>query len=144
MNNRSGSKRVLRAGVATALALAMGIAAADDIKVTLSGDQEVPAVTTQAKGSGTIEIGADNAVSGSVKTTGIEGIAAHIHVAPPGKSGPPIITLTQDEKGVWSVPAGSKLTEEQLASYKAGELYVNVHSAAHKPGEIRGQLKPGK
>ena len=38
---------------------------------------------------------------------------------------------------MWSVPAGSKLTEEQMASFKAGNLYVNVHSAEHKPGEIR-------
>ena len=40
------------------------------------------------------------------------------------------------------VPAGSKLTDAQLASLKAGNLYVNVHSAEHKPGEIRAQLKP--
>ena len=30
----------------------------------------------------------------------------------------------------------------RLAACKAGELYVNVHSADHKPGEICGQLMP--
>jgi hypothetical protein len=40
------------------------------------------------------------------------------------------------------VPAGAKLDADQLKAYRAGELYVNVHSEAHKPGEIRGQLKP--
>jgi hypothetical protein len=34
------------------------------------------------------------------------------------------------------------LTDEQFASFKAGNLYVNVHSAEHKPSEIRSQLKP--
>ncbi len=65
---------------------------------------------------------------------------AHIHVGAP--SGPPIITLDKGADGSWSVPAGSKLTDEQYASFKAGQLYVNVHSAEHKAGEIRGQLKP--
>jgi hypothetical protein len=115
---------------------------AADVKVNLSGAQETPPVTTSASGSGTISIGADKSVSGTVKTTGIEGTVAHIHVGAPGQSGPPIITLDKSAAGVWTVPAGSKLTDEQFASFKAGNLYVNVHSAEHKPGEIRAQLKP--
>jgi hypothetical protein len=77
-----------------------------------------------------------------VTTKGIEGLAAHIHAAPAGKNGPPIITLTKGSDGMWSVPAAAKLTAEQYAAFKAGGLYVNVHSAANKGGEIRGQLKP--
>ena len=48
--------------------------------------------------------------------------------------------MTKSPNGYWTVPAGSKLTDEQLANFKAGELYVNVHSDEHKAGEIRGQL----
>lgn len=128
--------------------LALGVcalsltASAEDVKVTLTGAEEVPAVTTEAKGEGTITIGKDMSVSGSVKTSGIEGVAAHIHLAEPGKNGPPVVTLTKGEGGTWTTPAGAKLTEEQYQAFKAGKLYVNVHSAAHKSGEIRGQLKP--
>jgi hypothetical protein len=124
------------------LLLGPGLALAADSKVTLSGKEEVPAVETQATGSGTIKVGADKSVTGSIKTKGIEGIAAHIHQAASGKNGPPIISLEKTAEGEWSVPKDSKLSDEQVAAYKAGELYVNVHSAAHKNGEIRAQLKP--
>jgi hypothetical protein len=129
------------AGMLAALALA-GAAVAADVKVTLSGGEEVPAVTTSASGTGTITIKDDKSVTGSVTTKGVVGTAAHIHLAPAGKNGPPIITLTKKSENEWTVPEGSKLTDEQYAAYKAGSLYVNVHSAANKGGEIRGQLKP--
>jgi CHRD domain len=112
-------------------------------KVKLSGSEEVPAVQTSASGSGTITVKEDKSVSGSVSTSGIAGIAAHIHIGAAGQNGPVIVPLTKDADGTtWSVPAGAKLTDAQYAAYKAGDLYVNVHSAAHKGGEIRGQLKP--
>ena len=40
------------------------------------------------------------------------------------------------------MPLGTKLSQAQEAAYKAGQLYVNVHSDAHKDGEIRGQINP--
>ncbi len=135
-------KSSIHAALTVVLLLGSSLALAGDSKVSLKGSEEVPAVETAATGSGTITVGADKSVSGSVTTKGVEGNAAHIHQAATGKNGPPIIVLEKGADGVWSVPKGSKLTDEQLAAYKAGELYVNVHSAAHKGGEIRGQLKP--
>jgi CHRD domain-containing protein len=132
-------------GLCALLVLAVGLsgwALAVDVKVKLTGAEETPPVTTSASGAGTIQIAADKSVSGTIKTKGIDGTVAHIHVGAPGQSGPPIITLNKDANDAWSVPEGSKLTDEQYASFKAGNLYVNVHSAEHKPGEIRGQLKP--
>jgi hypothetical protein len=111
--------------------------------VTLSGAEEVPPVTTSASGSGTITVKDDKSVSGSVTTTGVVGTAAHIHTGAKGHNGPVIVPLTKGSDGnTWSVPEGRKLTDAQYSAYKAGNLYVNVHSAAHKGGEIRGQLAP--
>lgn len=122
------------------LAAGTGLAWANDLK--LSGAEEVPPVTTSASGAGNITVAADGAVSGSVKTTDLAGTMAHIHVAAMGKNGPVIIPLTKSGDGVWSVPAGAKLSAEQMKSYEAGDLYVNVHSDAHKGGEVRAQMKP--
>jgi hypothetical protein len=137
-------KRMLASATASAALLlsAFATANAKDVAVSLSGDQEVPAVTTSAKGEGKITVADDGAVSGSIKTSGITGTAAHIHEAAAGKNGPPVITLEKKGDNEWAVPAGAKLTDAQLASFKAGNLYVNVHSAEHRPGEIRAQLKP--
>ena len=128
--------------LAFSVALAFGIASAAAIAadVKLSGDQEVPPVKSAGSASGAITIGDDGAVSGSVTATGFAPTAAHIHQAAAGKNGPVIVPFTK-EGDKFSAPAGAKLTPDQLKAYKAGELYVNVHSAANPGGEVRAQLK---
>lgn len=123
------------------LAFAPG-AIAQQVKVTLSGDEEVPAVKTDAKGQGMITVADDKSVSGEVTTTGVEGTMAHIHEGAKGANGGVLIPLEKSGDGSWKVPAGAKLTDAQFEAFKAGKLYVNVHSAANKGGEVRGQLMP--
>jgi hypothetical protein len=139
-------RRSLTAGVGVAMLFQIagcaGMSSSGGRGAMLSGSQEVPAVTTSASGTSTIMVGADKSVSGAVTTTGVAGTAAHIHQATMGQNGPVIIPLTKTADNVWSVPPGTKLTDAQHEAYKAGNLYVNVHSDAHKGGEVRAQLKP--
>jgi hypothetical protein len=114
----------------------------DEVKVTLSGEQEIPPVTTSGSGTGTFNVGEDKSISGKVTISGVTVTVAHIHEAPAGSNGPIIIPLTKTSDTVWVIPAGAKLTDAQYASYKAGNLYYNFHTEAHKSGEIRGQIRP--
>jgi len=110
--------------------------------VTLTGAQEVPPVQTAATGTMKYTVSSDLSLSGTVETSGITATAAHIHDGAPGVNGPVIIPLTRTSGSTWTVPAGTRLTDEQNRKYRSGELYVNVHSDAYKGGEIRAQIKP--
>ncbi len=109
-------------------------------ELILTGTQEVPPVATKASGKSTIKVATDHSVSGVVTTEEVAGTAAHIHEGPIGKAGPVILPLTKTSTNTFSVPANAKLTDAQYANYLAGNLYINVHSAAHPEGEIRAQL----
>ncbi len=131
------SAAVLLAGCA-----AMG--GGDTVQVRITGAEEVPPVNTSASGSGSVTVGEDRSVSGSFKLqNAAHMLMAHIHVGPAGQNGPVIIPFQKTADNEWVVTPGAKLTESQYQSYKAGGLYVNFHSAQHKGGEIRGQLRPG-
>jgi hypothetical protein len=133
-------------GLAAAALLVAGCAGmggrGDTARVSLSGAEQNPPVTTSATGQGSFSVASDKTITGSVTTTGMSAIAAHIHTGAKGKNGPVTIPLARTSENVWSVPANIKLTDAQYEAWKAGELYVNVHSAAHKPGEIRAQIRP--
>jgi len=137
------SSRLITAAVALLFAAYGGSAwSQQELKVTLTGSQEIPPVTTSASATGVITVAADKSVRGSVTVSGISPTAAHIHEAPAGTNGPIVIPLVKTGDNVWTVPEGAKMTDAQFDSYKAGNLYYNVHSATYKGGELRGQIKP--
>jgi len=110
--------------------------------ITLSGANEVPPVSTSATGSGNVTVKDDGSVTGKVTVTGMTATAAHIHMGAAGSNGPVIVPFTKTADNTFEAAAGAKMTPEQLAAYKAGNTYVNVHSAANPGGEVRAQLKP--
>lgn len=109
--------------------------------VKLDGSQEVPPVTTTATAKGKFVVTSDHAISGSITVKDMKPKSAHIHMGVAGKNGPILVTLTKTADDTFSVPAGVKFNDAQYAAYKAGEMYVNVHSAKHPGGEIRAQIK---
>jgi hypothetical protein len=109
--------------------------------LTLTGANEVPPVTTSATGTATVTINPDRSVAVKVNVSGMTATASHIHEGAPGTNGPVIVPFTNTGDNTFASSEGAKLTESQYASYKAGNLYVNVHSAAHPIGEIRAPIK---
>ena len=138
-----------RAPLSIALAGVLGIVLASATlsqpmstqQIVLSGSNEVPPVTTSASGTGTVTINPDHSVSASITVTGMTATASHIHEGAAGANGPVIVPFSKTGDNTFAAPAGAKLTDSQYASYKAGNLYVNVHSMQHPGGEIRAQLK---
>lgn len=110
-------------------------------QVTLSGKEEVPRVTTDATGSGTVTVNPDRSVAVNITVRGMTPTAAHIHEGTAGANGPVAVPLTKSGENTFTAAPGAKFTESQYNSYKAGNTYLNVHSARNPGGEIRAQLK---
>jgi len=110
-------------------------------QVSLSGSNEVPPVTSPASGSGTVTVNADRTVTARITVVGMTPTAAHIHQGAPGSNGPVIVPFVKQGESTFVAADGAKMTEEQYTAYKAGNTYVNVHSAKSPGGEVRAQLK---
>lgn len=111
----------------------------------LTGDEEVPAVASAATGIAASTVNRETgAVTLHLHAQGVDdATASHIHTGFAGQSGPVLIGLTQDDMaaGHWFV-TGALLDDAGVADYLDGRLYVNLHTPANPPGEIRGQLVP--
>jgi len=111
----------------------------------MTGDQEVPPVATAASGIAASTVNRDTgALTLHVNASGTDtATASHIHTASEGQNGPVLIPLQQDAMnlGHWSL-SGETLDSGSLGDYKAGQLYVNLHTPANPGGEIRGQVMP--
>jgi hypothetical protein len=138
------------------MAVPAAVLAADEVfTAELTGDAEVPPVDVDATGDATVTIADDESeVSWDVSYSGLTGDAAasHIHFGAADVAGPvmiPFATVTNtgttgtfasgDYAGGEGIPAD---WDGVLAAIRDGNAYVNVHTAANPPGEIRGQLEP--
>ncbi|WP_064607829.1 CHRD domain-containing protein [Photobacterium sp. J15] len=111
---------------------------------SLDGEQEVPAVETEASGSGYATYNSTTeALDLKVLTSGVDDAeAAHLHEGFIGQNGSVIVGLEQDPDDVtiWTSPNGTTLDTETVTRLLAGGHYVNVHTPANESGEIRGQV----
>ncbi len=113
--------------------------------VLLTAEQEVPPIESDGSATGFVTFDGDsNALVVHVNTLGLDDAnMAHVHQAIGGTNGPVLIALTQDPGDLahWLAEDGS-LDSDGLAALNAGELYINVHTPANLPGEVRGQIVP--
>jgi hypothetical protein len=115
------------------------VAMAETVK--LDGVNEVPPASSTATGTATVTVGDDRSVKANVTVNSMTATASHIHMGAAGTNGPVIVPFTKTGDNAFAAAADAKLTEEQYKAYKAGQLYVNVHSTLYPGGEVRAQLK---
>jgi len=127
-----------------------------NFRAHLNGDGEVPPVDTQAQGQAAFQFNQEvTEMDFRVLVANIQDVvASHIHCAPAGVNGPVGVTLFTGgpvsvdgilaEGAVNAPDAGNGCNwsslQDVLTAIRSGNAYVNVHTLAHPPGEIRGQI----
>ena len=108
---------------------------------TMNGNSEVPPNTTKGTGMATVTLDtATHKITYDITYSGLTGPATMAHIHGPAMAGKnaPVVYPFKDPAS--PIKGEGTLTAAQQADMMAGEYYVNVHTAEHKGGEIRGQL----
>lgn len=138
-----------RAVVATTLLIGAAgpvRAATVDFHADLSAGNEVPPTGTD--GTGHLVASYDSMtkkLSYRVEYKDLTGaaLAAHFHApAPKGQNADVAVPITGSLAS--PIEGETTLTDAQAKALNEGTMYFNIHTAAHKPGEIRGQVEQGK
>jgi hypothetical protein len=124
----------------------------------LSGQSEVPPVQSSATGLAEFTPPVNDTIKYRINITGISNATgAHIHSGQASENGEVIADLLTDTSKNNDVsygmtirgnlsdsslkgPMEGKTLEDLVAAMDSGETYVNVHTAEHPDGEIRGQV----
>lgn len=120
-----------------------GPASAEEMhfKADLSAASEVPPTDSSGTGSAVITYDTDTKELGwTIDYSGLTGpaTAAHFHgPAAAGENAGVLVPITVSDS---PMEGSATLTDEQAAALMDGKLYVNIHTAANKGGEIRGQV----
>ncbi|MHC4140802.1 MAG: PQQ-dependent sugar dehydrogenase [Planctomycetota bacterium] len=115
--------------------------------MTIDGSQETPAVVTAAGGSGVATLNtATNELSWDITYAGLTGpaTAAHFH-GPAGicvNAGVEVSILAGGGPPDGQIIGSAVISAGQAVALLAGLWYVNIHTAQHPGGEIRGQVAP--
>ena len=112
------------------------------LTATLSAASEVPPINSKASGDADVRIDVkDYKLSWTVKYSDLSGVVTGAHFHGPALAGanadvvvPINGDLSSPIKGV------ATLTAEQTAELLEGKWYLNLHTATHPNGEIRGQV----
>ena len=139
---------VMRSGLAGLMALSMlafapaAFAEMVIYKADLKSSAEVPPV--DSKGSGALTANYDTATKKLVYTviykdlTG-PAVAAHFHGPADAKTNAGVVVPVK-EMTASPLKGEATLTDDQAKALADGMMYFNVHTAANKGGEIRGQV----
>jgi CHRD domain len=131
------------------LASAPAVRADVMLTATLDGAQETPPTGVNGRATATFVFDDEtNVLTYDIMiTTPLTGavVAAHIHVAPRGQAGDIKVPLDNSGHGTADLSSLAGL-DDFLTKLFDGDTYVNLHTAAHPGGEIRGQigLSPGQ
>src|SRR3954453_21755943 len=105
----------------------------------LSGDQEIPPLTTTERGGCMGRFDAASSTFSLICTHDVAlGTIMHIHRGAAGTAGPVVFDLGTPVSPV--IATWSGMTPADVADLMAGNLYVNIHTAGRPNGEIRGQI----
>lgn len=111
----------------------------------LSGDNEVPPVSSDGKGVGFLTLNENTSTAyANISLMGIDDATdAHIHSGFAGENGPVVAGFTSSDNEFWELTGSAQmLSEMDLELLMEGGLYVNVHTTTMPSGELRAQITP--